>query len=84
MYSKFLDDVKSFYTLELSKFIPKDILIVADEVTRIVTIQIMIQFMFSMSTSNCISFETFLATLLYTIIGICVYWMILKKFVSFK
>lgn len=84
MYSKFIDYIKPIYTVDLSKHIPKDTLIVFDEIARIVTIQVMIQVMFAMSNGDCMTFEVFFATLMYTVVGICVYWLVLKKFVSFK
>lgn len=84
MYSKFIDYIKPIYSVDISKHFPKDTLIVFDEITRIITIQVIIQVMFTMSNGECMSFEVFFATLMYTVVGICVYWLVLKKFISFK
>lgn len=84
MYSKFVDYIRPRIEIDMSKYLPKDTLIVLDEISRIVTIQIVIQFMFAMSNNECMSLELFLANVLYTIVGICVYWLVLKKLVSFK
>ena len=79
--------METMYTLDISKHLGStEYVPVLDDVARMVVIQIMVQFMFFLNDpdENPFFSETFFATLLYIGLGIAVYWLILRKFISIK
>jgi uncharacterized membrane protein SirB2 len=56
-----------------------------NDIVRMVTIQVMIQFLFSINSEGVAFFSVdFFLLLLYIVLGVCVYWLIVKRFVMFK
>jgi hypothetical protein len=57
-----------------------------NDLVRMMTIQVMIQFLFYINGSQEVSFFTveFFLLLLYVALGVCVYWLVIKKLVMFK
>lgn len=55
------------------------------DIVRMLTIQFIIQFLFYVNTDNNPFFSAdFLLLSLYITLGVCVYWLIIKKLVVFK
>jgi len=55
------------------------------DVTRMLTIQVVIQFLYYINTDNTSFFSAdFFLLSVYITLGVCVYWLIIKKVVVFK
>ena len=76
-------EANSLYTLNIPK---KEYIEFVNDVLRMFTIQVTIQFLFYINSPNEIQFFSpdFVLMLVYMILGICVYWLIIKKLVIFK
>ena len=73
----------SLYTVNFQR---KEYLELVNDIVRMVTIQLTIQFLFyinSPSTSEFFAVD-FVFMLIYLVLGVCVYWLIIKKLVLFK
>ncbi len=57
-----------------------------NDVLRMITIQWMIQFLFYINNPADVAFFSadFFLLLIYITLGVCVYWLIIKKLVVFK
>lgn len=57
-----------------------------NDVVRMLTIQWMIQFLFYINNPAEVAFFTvdFFLLILYVVLGVCVYWLVIKKLVLFK
>lgn len=57
-----------------------------NDVIRMLTIQCMIQFLFYINNPSEVSFFStdFLLLIIYVTLGVCVYWLVIKKLVIFK
>lgn len=57
-----------------------------NDVIRMLTIQVMIQFLFYINNPVETFFFSadFFLLLIYIILGVCVYWLIIKKLIIFK
>ena len=57
-----------------------------NDVIRMITIQFMIQFLFYINGPDDTVFFSidFFLLLIYIILGVCVYWLVIKKLVVFK
>ena len=57
-----------------------------NDVIRMLTIQVMIQFLFYINNPiETIFFSgDFILLLIYIILGVCVYWLVIKKLIIFK
>lgn len=75
--------MESLYTVNVPN---KDYIEFINDIIRMVTIQISIQFLFYINNPNAVEFFSadFFLMLIYIILGICVYWLIIKKLVIFK
>lgn len=64
----------------------KDYIDIINDIARMVTIQITIQFLFFINSPGEVAFFSvdFILMVLYMVLGICVYWLIIKKVVVFK
>lgn len=65
----------------------KEYLPFINDLVRMMTIQIMIQFLFFLNSPEAgASFFTadFFLLLIYVALGVCVYWLVIKKLVLFK
>jgi hypothetical protein len=73
----------SLYTVNVPN---KEYLELINDIARMVTIQLTIQFLFFINSPGEVEFFTvdFILMVLYMILGICVYWLIIKKVVIFK
>jgi hypothetical protein len=74
----------SLYHIEISKYIDPELIVLIDDVVRLMVIQIIVQSMFALSNAEGLSGTVFFSTLLYTGLGVCVYWLVFKKLVTFK
>lgn len=74
----------SQFALEL--VIPnKDYIPLLQDVLRMVTLQVVIQFLYYINTDDTPFFSVdFLLLVTYVILGVCVYWLIIKKLIIFK
>lgn len=75
--------METLYTINV---LNKDYVGMIDDVVRMVTIQFMIQFLYYINGSEDVSFFStdFFFLVIYIILGVCVYWLIIKKLVLFK
>jgi hypothetical protein len=75
--------MESLYTIKIPN---KDYLDFLNDIVRMSTIQITIQFLFYINSPEELNFFSidFILMLIYMILGICVYWLIIKKMVLFK
>lgn len=73
----------SLYSIDVPN---KDYIDLINDIARMVTIQITIQFLFFINNPSEINFFSidFILLTLYMVLGICVYWLIIKKLVIFK
>lgn len=56
-----------------------------EDIVRMVTIQITIQFLYYINNTNVGFFTAeFFLLMLYIVLGVCVYWLVFKKLVLFK
>lgn len=63
----------------------KEYLSLLEDVMRMVTIQITIQFLYFINNDNVSFFSAdFVLLLIYVVLGVCVYWLVIKKLVIFK
>jgi hypothetical protein len=64
----------------------KEYLDLINDIVRMVTIQTSIQFLYFLNNPSQNEFFTsdFFLILIYIVLGICVYWLIIKKIVIFK
>lgn len=72
----------SLYTVNLPN---KEYVPMMDDVARMVIIQFTIQFLYYINNKEGEGFFTvdFLLLLVYIVLGVCLYWLILKKIVLF-
>lgn len=72
----------SLYTFKLPN---KEYAAMLDDVSRLVIIQFTIQFLYYINSKDNESFITvdFLLLIIYIILGVCLYWLIFKKTISF-
>ncbi len=72
----------SLYVVNVSN---KEYVEFINDIVRMVTIQVMIQFLFSINSEGVAFFSVdFFLLLLYIVLGVCVYWLIVKRLVMFK
>lgn len=75
--------MESLYSINIPN---KDYIEFINDIARMITIQITIQFLLFINDPNAINFFSvdFILMLVYIVLGICVYWLIIKKLVLFK
>ena len=75
--------MESLYVINVKN---KEYIDFINDVLRMVTIQWMIQFLFYINNPSDVVFFSadFFLLLIYIILGVCVYWLIIKKLVVFK
>ena len=75
--------MESLYSINIPN---KDYIEFIKDIARMITIQITIQFLLFINDPNAINFFSvdFILMLVYIVLGICVYWLIIKKLVLFK
>lgn len=57
-----------------------------EDVLRMVIIQTVIQFLYCINSNGGVPFFSldFILLLIYIMLGVCVYWLVIKKLVQFK
>lgn len=81
----FLTSYKEMDSLYVVNVPNKEYVEFINDVVRMITIQVMIQFLFSINTEGVSFFSVdFFLLLLYIVLGVCVYWLVIKKLVMFK
>lgn len=57
-----------------------------NDIIRMITIQIMIQFLYYINNPTEVAFFSadFFLLLIYIVLGVCVYWLVIKKLIIFK
>ncbi len=75
--------METLYTVDLQN---KEYVGMIDDVLRMVTIQFMIQFLLFINNPSEVSFFSidFMLLVLYIVLGVCVYWLVIKKLILFK
>jgi hypothetical protein len=76
-------DNQSLYIVNVPQ---KEYLELINDIVRMVTIQIIIQILFYINNPSSVQFLSvdFMLMTLYLILGICVYWLIIKRIVIFR
>lgn len=71
---------------ELNVNLPSEYLPFLNDLLRIIVIQLVAQIMFTLYNSTEYPFlsEIFILTILFLVVGVCVYWLIIKKIVVFS
>ena len=74
--------MESLYTVSLPN---KEYVGMVDDISRMVIIQFTIQFLYYINNKDGEGFFTldFFLLLIYIILGVCLYWLIFKKTVTF-
>jgi hypothetical protein len=75
----------SMFPLNVSSFINKEYFPYIEDVLRMITIQIVIQFMYFLQAPSVSSFfnASFFEILFYIVLGVTTYWLIVKKLIFF-
>ena len=78
------NDKTNVLEIKISKILNEDFKFLLNDIIRMLLIQITIQFMFFTKNPELNPFFTcaFIETLLYICIGLCIYWLIIKKVVK--
>ena len=77
-----MDNATSLYVVTVSN---KQYLDMINDVVRMLTIQFMIQFLYFINGSSEAFFSVdFILLMFYVVLGVCVYWLVIKKLVVFK
>jgi hypothetical protein len=74
--------MESLYTIALPN---KEYIGMMDDVSRMVIIQITIQFLYYINNKEGEGFFTldFFLLIIYVVLGVCLYWLIFKKTITF-
>lgn len=74
--------MESLYTVALPN---KEYIAMMDDIARMVVIQFTIQFLYFINSKDGEAFFSldFLLLLVYIILGVCLYWLIFKKTITF-
>lgn len=75
--------MESLYVINVPN---KEYIDLINDILRMITIQFMIQFLFYINNPiESIFFSVdFILLILYVVLGVCVYWLVIKKLVLFK
>lgn len=75
--------MESLYIVDVPN---KEYIGMIDDITRMITIQFMIQFLMFINNPSEVSFFSldFILLVLYIVLGVCVYWLVIKKLIHFK
>jgi hypothetical protein len=78
-------DSEELYKFNISKHVGKEYLPFIEDVLRMFTIQVVLQFMiFVHSPSTNHFFDVrFIEVLVYILLGVSMYWLVLKKLIKF-
>lgn len=83
MSSNFYDP-PAIFNIDISSKVGKDHVVLADDIVRMVLIQVTIQMMFYLTdTDRGFLTEEFVLLILYIILGICLYWLVFKHLIKF-
>lgn len=79
-------EIKPLYVIDISSKWGSEYVGYIHDLLRMVILQVTIQLMFVMLDSEryCFFTQDFGVTLLFIILGVSVYWLVFKKFVSIK
>lgn len=71
--------------VDITNTIGEDFSFLADDVTRMIILQVIIQFMLSMRNSDDYPFfsQQFFELLFYIVLGLMFYWLVVRKLVRF-
>jgi hypothetical protein len=75
--------MESIYVIEVPN---KAYIELINDIIRMITIQFMIQFLFYINGPENAEFFSidFFLLIIYIVLGVCVYWLVIKKLVDFK
>ena len=74
-------ELESLYVVNIPN---KQYIDVINDVVRMVTIQFMIQFLLYINGVAAFFSADFFFLLCYIILGVCVYWLVIKRLIVFK
>lgn len=80
------DEIPSFTIWDVTKALGPEYVDVVQDVLRMVILQLTIQFMLYLTDSERYPFFTveFILMLLYVMLGVLVYWLVIRKLIGFK
>lgn len=75
--------MEALYSIKLPN---SDYIQFVEDIVRMLAIQMTIQFLYFINSNGEVSFFAldFLLLSIYIVLGVCVYWLIIKKLVVFK
>lgn len=74
--------MEALYTVTLPN---KEYVGLIEDITRMVMIQVTIQFLYYINDPSAGFFTSdFILLVMYVVLGVCVYWLIFKKLIVFK
>lgn len=78
--------ITELYELDVSDKFGKEYIPMVEDIMRMLVLQMFVQFMMVLRnpSENSMFDPSFIEMLLYIILGLCVYWLVLKKLVKIK
>jgi heme/copper-type cytochrome/quinol oxidase subunit 4 len=72
------------YDINISEHIGQDYIHIVESVFKMLTIQIIVQFMYFLKSpyENHFFSAAFFELILYLVVGLCVYWLIFKRLIK--
>lgn len=73
--------MEALYTIQLPN---PDYILFVEDIVRMLIIQITIQFLYYINGNVSFFALDFILLSIYIVLGVCVYWLIIKKLIVFK
>lgn len=72
------------YDLNVSEYLGQDYIRIVDSICKMLTVQIIVQFMYFVKSpyENLFFSAAFFELILYLVVGLCVYWLIFKRLIK--
>jgi hypothetical protein len=71
--------------IDISSKLGSEYVVMFDDISRMVLIQLTIQLMFYMSNPEHAFFtDDFMLLILYIVLGVCLYWLVFKNLIKFQ
>lgn len=78
------DIVPALFKIDISSKLGSEYIIMFEDITRMILIQLTIQLMFYMSVpERGFLTDEFILLVLYIVLGVCLYWLVFKHIIRF-